>query len=103
MSLSGSSEFARCPVCQARFRGVTTCSRCGANLAPLMLLITHAYALRQAARRGLQEGTEPAALAAAEAAQKLHATAYGDLLQLVCAALGGQVSHSSRFLQKRCV
>jgi hypothetical protein len=54
---------------------------------PLMLLLTHAYSLRQTARQHLREGNERAALAAAEAAQKLHATPYGNLLQNVCSAI----------------
>src|SRR5260370_38789891 len=80
------AESGRCPVCQARFRGEAICSRCGADLTPLMLLVTRAYSLRQAARQALQAGDEQAALAAAEAAQDLHATSQGSLLQIVCTA-----------------
>ena len=94
MNLSGSSEPGRCPVCQARFRGATVCSRCGADLMPLMLLSTHAYGLRQAARQALKAGDEQAALAAAEAAQDLQATSQGALLRMVCVA-AAQVRKSS--------
>jgi|SRR5271157_109841 len=94
MNLPGSSESGRCPVCQARFRSGAVCSRCGADLMPLMLLLTHAYCLRQAARQALQAGDEQAALTAAEAAQNLHATPQGDLLRIVCAA-AAQVMQSS--------
>jgi hypothetical protein len=86
LNAAGLSEFGRCPVCQARFRSEAVCSRCGADLMPLMLLLTHAYCLRQAARQALKAGDEQAALAAAEAAQNLHATPQGDLLRIVCAA-----------------
>jgi hypothetical protein len=81
------AESGRCPVCQARFRGGAICSRCGADLTTLMLLVTRAYSLRQAARQALQAGDEQAALAAAQAAQDLHATSQGRLLQIVCTAV----------------
>jgi len=94
VNVPGSSESGKCPVCQARFRSETVCSRCGADLMPLMLLLTHAYCLRQAARQALRRGDARAALAAAEAAQNLHATRQGDLLRIVCAA-AAQVMQSS--------
>jgi hypothetical protein len=86
MNGPASAESVRCPVCQARFRRGAICSRCGADLTPLMLLVARAYSLRQAARQALQAGDEQAALAAAEAAQDLHATSQGSLLQIVCTA-----------------
>ena len=46
----------KCPVCQARFRGSAICSRCGADLRPLLLLIGHAYRLRQSARKAIETG-----------------------------------------------
>ena len=42
-----------CPVCRARFRGETECSRCGADLRPLMILLARAALLRSAARAAL--------------------------------------------------
>lgn len=75
-----------CPVCRARFRGAARCSRCGADLSPLMLLIAHAYRLRQQARQALCAGNRLRAFDYAEKSQRLHATLEGDLLQLVCAA-----------------
>jgi predicted amidophosphoribosyltransferase len=69
-----------CPVCQARFRGARVCSRCGANLEPLMLLAGQAWALRQAARRALAAGDFQAALELAVVAQRSHTTASGDAL-----------------------
>jgi hypothetical protein len=73
-----------CPVCKARFRGAGECSRCGADLTALMLLAAHAYALRQAARQALESGDAQTALASARAAQGLHSTAEGWLLQFAC-------------------
>jgi len=73
-----------CPVCKARFRGAGGCSRCGADLTALMLLAAHAYALRQAARQALESGDAQTALVSARAAQGLHSTAEGWLLQFAC-------------------
>jgi predicted amidophosphoribosyltransferase len=75
-----------CPVCRARFRGSSLCSRCGADLTALMLLAAHAYALRQSARQGLRQGDYRAALACSQTAQKLHASPEGNLLSLICTA-----------------
>ena len=79
-----------CPVCRARFRGVDTCSRCGADLTPLMLLAAHAYRLRQHARHLLRKGDCSKALASAENAQRLHFTPEGHLLHWLCVATCGQ-------------
>jgi hypothetical protein len=76
-----------CPVCRARFRGSSQCSRCGADLTPLMLLMTHAYVMRQAARQSLREGDWQAALDSARAAQRLHSTAEGSLLKVICTSV----------------
>jgi len=81
--MSGENELC-CPVCKARFRGAGECSRCGADLTVLMLLAAHAYALRQAARQALESGDAQTALASARAAQGLHSTAEGWLLQFAC-------------------
>ena len=75
-----------CPVCRARFRGSSLCSRCGADLTALMLLEAHAYVLRQSARQSLRRGDCRAALASSQAAQRLHATSEGSLLSLICTA-----------------
>ena len=81
--MSGESGLC-CPVCKARFRGAAECSRCGGDLTALMLLAAHAYALRQAARQALKSGDAQTALASARAAQGLHSTAEGRLLQIAC-------------------
>jgi hypothetical protein len=76
-----------CPVCKARFRSAAECSRCGADLKALMLLVSQAYALREAARQALRSGDGRNALASVRAAQGLHSTAEGNLLQSVCSVL----------------
>jgi hypothetical protein len=77
---------ASCPVCRARFRGSSQCSRCGADLTALMLLAAHAYVMRQAARQSLRQGDWQAALDSAQAAQRLHSTAEGGLLSVISTA-----------------
>jgi len=86
------SISASCPVCQARFRGSAICSRCGADLTGLMLLAAHAYALRQSARRSLRQGDCQTALDSVKAAQRLHSTAEGSLILLVCSASANSLS-----------
>jgi predicted amidophosphoribosyltransferase len=61
----------QCPVCQARFRGARICSRCGADLEPLMVLSVQAWQLRQAARQALLAGEIGRALALAGEAEGL--------------------------------
>jgi hypothetical protein len=87
MNTSAAAAPGKCPVCLARFRSPPICPRCGADLISLMLLATHAYSSRRAVRRRLIEGDGQAALAAAEAAQGLHATPHGNLLRMVCQAV----------------
>ena len=77
----------RCPVCQARFRGARFCSRCGADLEPLMLLAVRAWQLRQAARQALAAGAADRALDLASAAQALQSTESGAALRLLASWL----------------
>ncbi|MGH9627411.1 MAG: hypothetical protein ACRD7E_03485, partial [Bryobacteraceae bacterium] len=76
-------ESLRCPVCQARFRGVLICSRCGGDLEPLMLLAADAYRLREAARMALNSGDFGAAHTLAEEAQARCFTRTGEDLRLL--------------------
>jgi predicted amidophosphoribosyltransferase len=71
----------QCPTCRARFRGSRTCSRCGADLAPLMLLAARAWRLRQSARASLATSDYAGAIEAAAAAESLQATRGGALLR----------------------
>lgn len=82
----GGAGTAKCPVCQASFRGEEICRRCGADLSLLMLLATHAYSLRRIAKGHLLAGNVQAGLAAGTAAQNLHATPRGEILLLACQA-----------------
>ena len=78
----------RCPVCQARFRGTRLCSRCGADLTPLMLLALKAWRLREAARGAIAAGDVERAAAYAQAAQGTQNTKAGEALR----ALSGWLS-----------
>jgi hypothetical protein len=73
----------RCPVCQARFRGVLTCSRCGADLEPLMRLTVKAWQLREAARHALASGDIDRAVRLAAQAQDIQDTQSGGALKLL--------------------
>jgi len=78
----------QCPVCRAPFRGSRVCSRCGADLGPLMILAVRAWRLRQEARRELTRGDLTEARRLAAAAQALHRTPRGASLQLLATWLG---------------
>lgn len=82
-SRDASPATTRCPVCQARFRGTSICSRCGADLAPLMRLTIRAHLARQAARRALLACEYRRARGLAAGAQLLHATPAGRRLELL--------------------
>jgi predicted amidophosphoribosyltransferase len=69
--------LSHCPVCKARFRGTRHCSRCGADLQPLMLLTVQAFQLRRAAREALYSGDYPSAHRLASQAQTVRSTAVG--------------------------
>ena len=81
-----------CPVCRARFRGSSQGSRCGGDLTALKLLAAHAYLMRQAARQSLRQGDWQAALDSAQAAQRLHSTAEGSLLRVICTTAANPLS-----------
>jgi hypothetical protein len=85
----------RCPVCQARFRGARTCSRCGADLEPLMLLAVKAWQLRQATRQALDAGDVERALGLAIEAQGIQGTESGEALRLLGAWLKTVCASSS--------
>jgi hypothetical protein len=78
-----------CPVCQARFRGASRCSRCGADLSVLMSLASQAFVLRTAARELLRQADYRAAAASVQAAQQLHTTPEGNLLAWICLVSSG--------------
>ena len=87
-----SASSASCPACAARFRGTAECSRCGADLAPVMSLAALAYHRRVQARRFLAEGDFAGALLQAREAQATAALPAGDALARVaaCLAAAGQ-------------
>ena len=78
-----------CPVCQARFRGSTECSRCGADLGTIMGLAAGAWRMREAARVAIAEGDGARARALACQAQEICRTAAGRDLEMVSSWLAG--------------
>jgi hypothetical protein len=81
------TEAGRCPVCLARFRGVRVCSRCGADLEPLMILAVRSWRLRVAARAAIGDRRFEQALELAERAQEAQRTAEGEALRVVSGLL----------------
>jgi hypothetical protein len=82
------TEPGRCPVCMARFRGARVCSRCGADLEPLMILAVKSWRLRGAARTAVGAGQFEQALELAAKAQEAQRTPAGEALRLVSELLG---------------
>ncbi len=72
-----------CPVCQARFRGSTECSRCGADLGPIMILAAGSWRLRESARQAIAEGDPAHARSLAAQAQNLCRTPSGGDLEML--------------------
>ena len=85
-------ESPQCPVCRARFRARSTCTRCGADLTPLMVLAARAFAARCAARTALGRGRIERARDLARRAQRLRRTAAGEKLARFTADLARLVS-----------
>ena len=83
----------RCPVCRAQFRQSRTCSRCGTELTPLMLLAGRAHQLRQSAASALRAGDLPRAASLARQAQAVHATDRSRRLAAVTALLARRLGH----------
>ena len=74
-------------MCQARFRGARICSRCGADLEPLMLIAARAWRLRESAREALNKGEFERAQDLAARAQQLHRTPRGAFVRALSAWL----------------
>ena len=79
----GKEEPLQCPACRARFREQQLCSRCGADLGPLMLLAAKAFLLRQSSRAALRSGDFQNSHKLAKEAQKLCATQIGHSLGIL--------------------
>ena len=78
-----------CPVCRARFRGASECSRCGADLTPVMTLVASAWRMRQAARQALAAGEFARSRELASRAQQICYTRAGKGLEALGAWLAG--------------
>jgi hypothetical protein len=62
-----------------------------------MLLAARSFALRQSARRSLRQGDCQTALDSVKKAQRMHSTAEGRILSLVCgAATNSLLGHSQK-------
>lgn len=70
-----------CPVCQARFRGSSECSRCGADLKPIMTVAAQAWRLRELAREAIFQGDAERARELAAGAQQLCRTVQGGRIE----------------------
>lgn len=79
-----------CPVCKARFRATRQCTRCGADLAPLMVLVVKSYLLRRAARNCLAAGDAASAGRLASTAQTLFSTRVGGRLVSIARAFADE-------------
>lgn len=71
MSEPVSAPCLSCPVCRARFRGSIACSRCGADLGPLMRVAAKAWRARERCRAALRGGRLDAALRWSARARRL--------------------------------
>lgn len=78
----------RCPVCGARFRKTKLCSRCGADLSPLMYLLAKAHRLREWARERLLAGNAREAWELARSAESAVPTLAGKRLERLARWLG---------------
>ena len=85
-----------CPVCRARFRGATACSRCGADLTVVMTLAALAWRMRVAAREALAAGELARARELAAGAQEICYTQVGRRLAAVGEWLEGSAGWESR-------
>ena len=91
----------RCPTCRAPWRGVTTCARCGADLAAPMRVAVRAWELREAARTALCAGGSAAdTLALARAACRLHATPQGQRLLALALLAAGQTAEACALIER---
>jgi len=80
-----------CPVCRARFRGSTECSRCGADLTIVMALQLKAWRLREAAREALSNGDFIRAKSFADQAEEMHSTPAGKHIQFLSSWMAGNL------------
>jgi len=77
----------QCPVCKASFRAKHRCSRCGADLSRVMLVVARSCQLRRQAGQALREARYRTAYELASRAQNLHHTPLGQKVMLVARVL----------------
>ena len=91
----------RCPTCRAPWRGVTTCARCGTDLAALMRVAVRAWELREAARTTLCASDRAAeALTLARAACRLHTTPHGQRLLALALLATGRMAEACDLIEQ---
>jgi len=81
----------RCPVCRAKFRGTRQCSRCGADLTGIMILVARSQRYRENARKSLYALNFGKAHKLAAAAQKEQTTEMGRRLLLLTSWLKAEL------------
>ena len=86
MTVHGADRLT-CPVCQARFRGATTCSRCGADLTPVMVLAAASWQARNQATEAMLAGDTPRAIDLLATAETWQATLAGRRLRALALLL----------------
>jgi hypothetical protein len=80
---------------------VTTCARCGTDLAALMRVAVRAWELREAARAALGAGDRVTeALALARAACRLHTTPQGRRLLALALLATGQRAEACELIER---
>ena len=78
-------------MCRAKFRGTRECSRCGADLSGIMMLLARAQLYRADARKSIYGLNFEKARGLAAEAQKDHATETGRRLLLLTSWLNAEL------------
>jgi hypothetical protein len=91
----------RCSTCRAPWRGVATCTRCGADLTAPMRAAVRAWELREAARTALCAGGSAAEVVTlARAACRLHTTPRGQRLLALALLAAGQTAEACTLIEQ---
>lgn len=80
----------RCPLCNARLRGKSTCNRCEADLSQLLKIQSEAEQLGAGAVHSLLTGEKQRADKQADAAQNLHNTIFHRALSGFIKTMAGE-------------
>ncbi len=94
------SEAFHCPTCRTTWRGVTSCPRCGSDVAALMRVAVKAWELREAARAALCADRPAYALDLARAACRLHTTRQGQRLLALALVAAGRMAEAHQLMEQ---